>query len=164
MDLKYEIAVEKDIPELTKIMTITFDDDSQKFLGQEKGGPDGYDNGEFFKRWMIQEPSSTGYKIVFNNKLVGFFLVFIRDSDKNSLGTIFILPEYQDKGTGFESWSFIEKSFPAKSWILDTPSWAVRNHHFYEKKCSFKKIREQSFIEDDPSAGKLFIYLKEYTN
>ena len=62
MNLRYETATEKDIPELTKVMTRTFDDDTQKYLGQPKGGPDGYDTGEFFQRWMIGEENSTGYK------------------------------------------------------------------------------------------------------
>ena len=46
MDLIFEEATEQDIPDLTRVMTLAFDDDARKHLGQEKGGPPGYDNGE----------------------------------------------------------------------------------------------------------------------
>ncbi|MHA2245321.1 MAG: GNAT family N-acetyltransferase [Candidatus Hodarchaeales archaeon] len=157
MNLSFKIAAEKDIPELTEIMTRTFDDDSQEFLGEPKGGPDGYDNGEFFQRWMIEEEASTGYKILLNDKVIGAFIVFIYESRKNVLGTMFIDPEYQNMGVGTRTWQFIEITYPDANWALDTPSWATRNHHFYTKKCGFKKVREQE-VDDFP--GKLFIYQK----
>lgn len=162
MELDYQIATEEDIPLLTNLMTITFDDDTRKFLGKEKGGPDGYDNGDFFRRWMVEPPNSTGYKIIdkSTDEVIGFFLVFEGKEGQNALGNIFIHPAFQHKGIGYETWKFIEKTFKAKSWILDTPSWAVRNHHFYEKKCGFKKVDERPFREEGVS-GSLFIYLKE---
>lgn len=156
MNLKYEIATEKDIPELTKVMTRTFDDDTQKYLGEPKGGPDGYDTGEFFQRWMIDEENSTGYKILLNDKIIGAFIVFIHDNRENVLGTMFIDPDYQNKRIGTLTWRFIEETYPnTKTWTLDTPSWATRNHHFYEKKCGFEKVREQPLDE-----WSLFVYQK----
>jgi hypothetical protein len=53
MNLVFEKAGEGDIPELTRVMTRAFDDDAQKHLGIEKGGPPGYDDGEFFRKWML---------------------------------------------------------------------------------------------------------------
>jgi hypothetical protein len=42
------------------------------------------------------------------------------------------------------------EAFPeAKKWILGTPSWAIRNQHFYEK-MGFVKVRE---TEVDPHLG-----------
>ena len=46
--LAFEEITEDDISELTGVMTRAFDDDAQKHLGQERGGPEGYDNGDFF--------------------------------------------------------------------------------------------------------------------
>ena len=45
--LSFTLMAESDIPDLTPVMTRAFDDDSQKHLGKEKGGPPGYDNGDF---------------------------------------------------------------------------------------------------------------------
>lgn len=158
MKLRYEIATEKDIPELTKIMTRTFDDDTQKHLGEPKGGPDGYDTGEFFQRWMIYEEASTGYKIILDDEVIGAFIVFIYEHGKNVLGTMFINPDHQNMGIGTHVWQFIEDTYPnSKAWALDTPSWATRNHHFYEKKCGFTKVREEHI---DGPPGTLFIYHK----
>jgi hypothetical protein len=40
-------------------------------------------------------------------------------------------------------WQFIEETYPStKSWTLETPSFALKNHYFYEK-CGFEKIEEK---------------------
>jgi len=157
MNLIFKVATEADIPILTDIMTRTFDDDTQKHLGEPKGGPPGYDTGEFFRQWMIRENTSTGYKIMVNDKIIGAFIVFISGKGNNTLGTIFINPAYQDKGIGTRTWNFIEETYPqTKSWRLGTPSWAKRNHHFYEKKCGFKKVEERP----EEGVGISFIFQK----
>ncbi|MHA1970100.1 MAG: GNAT family N-acetyltransferase [Candidatus Hodarchaeales archaeon] len=159
MNLIYKVANKEDIPTLTALMTRTFDDDTQKHLGEPKGGPPGYDTGEFFERWMIGQEASTGYKIILDDKIIGAFIVFIFDHGNNNLGTIFIDPDYQNKGIGKKVWKYIEEKYPeTKSWILDTPEWAKRNHHFYEKNCGFKKIEERP----EEGVGKSFIFKKEY--
>lgn len=158
MVLRYEEASEEDIPELTSIMTRAFDDDSQKHLGVAKGGPDGYDNGDFFRKWLFPYKESIGYKMLLDEKIIGCFIVWVYDHGRNSLGTIFIDPDQQDKGFGTQTWQFIEETFSnAKSWTLDTPSWATKNHHFYEQKCGFSKIREE---HTDDHEGMSFIYQK----
>ena len=42
-DYKLTIAgiAEDDVPQLTEVMTRTFDDDARKHLGKDKGGPPG---------------------------------------------------------------------------------------------------------------------------
>jgi len=156
MDLTFEEAAEEDIPELTRVMTRAFDDDSQKHLGIEKGGPEGYDNGEFFRKWLLPYKESVGYKILLDGEVIGCVIVWIFDHGENSLGTIFVDPEYQDQGIGTRAWRFIEETYPdAKSWTLETPSWATKNHYFYEKKCGFRKIEEK-----ETSEGTSFIYQK----
>ena len=153
LKLKYEDFIEEDIPELTGVMTRAFDDDAQKHLGKEKGGPPGYDDGEFFREWLFGYPESIGYKITADGKAIGVFIVWIFEHEENSLGTIFVDPAYQDHGVGTQAWAFIEETYPdAKSWQLDTPNWATKNHHFYMNKCGFSKIGEK---ED------FFIYKKE---
>ena len=62
--IQYIIAGEKDIPDLTRVMTTAFDDDALTNLGESKGAPPGYDDGKFFIKWMLHYDESIGYKIV----------------------------------------------------------------------------------------------------
>lgn len=157
ISLQLDPATTEDIPELTRVMTRAFDDDSQKHLGKPTGGPSGYDDGDFFRKWMPYQESVT-YKIVAEGKTVGGIIVWIYTHGRNVLGTIFVDPDRQDQGIGTRAWSLIEELYPAtKSWTLGTPSWATKNHHFYEKN-GFKKIREEP-AEDIPG-GVSFIYSK----
>ncbi|MHA2226090.1 MAG: GNAT family N-acetyltransferase [Candidatus Hodarchaeales archaeon] len=157
MRLVYSEIEETNIPELTQVMTRAFDDDSQKHLGVEKGGPPVYDNGDFFRTWLLPYKESVGYKVIFEEEVIAGIIVWILPKGQNNLGTIFVDPVHQDKGVGHQLWQFIEKTYPnSKSWTLGTPSWAVKNHHFYEK-CGFKKIREEP-TEDH--SGMSFIYQK----
>ncbi|MHA2347189.1 MAG: GNAT family N-acetyltransferase [Candidatus Hodarchaeales archaeon] len=157
MNLVFEEMLEEDIPKQTEIMTRAFDDDSQRHLGVEKGGPPGYDDGEFFRTWLLPYKESIGYNVLLDGTLIGGIIVWILPKGENNLGTIFVDPEFQNKGIGYQIWQFIEKTYPnTKSWTLGTPSWAISNHHFY-KKCGFTKIREEP-MEGHP--GTSFIYQK----
>jgi ribosomal protein S18 acetylase RimI-like enzyme len=157
MDLQFVEATSDDIPELTKVMTRAFDDDSKRHLGKPKGGPDGYDNGDFFSKWMISYKESVGYKILLGGRLVGGLIVWVFKHGKNNLGTIFVDPDYQDQGIGSQAMQFIFTTYQdSKSWTLETPSWALKNHHFYEKS-GFKKIRERP---TDDHEGASFVYQK----
>jgi GNAT superfamily N-acetyltransferase len=152
--------VRGDIPELAQVMTRAFDDDTQKHLGVEKGGPPGYDDGEFFRKWMLGYEESVGYKVLVDGQIVGCAIVWIYEHGRNRLGVIFVEPACQDQGVGSRIWQFVEATYPdAESWTLDTPSFATKNHYFYEKKCGFKKIDEK--VEPDGPGTSAFIYRKE---
>jgi len=154
--LRYVEATEADIPALTAVMTRSFDDDSQRFRGKPEGGPEGYNNGSFFRQWMRLDKF---YKIILDDALIGAFIVFRDHPEKgtNRLGTIFLDPEYQNLGVGSRVMEYIHETFPAKRWMLDTPEWHTRNHHFYEK-LGYQKIGEQ----EEPHAGfTLRIYQKK---
>jgi GNAT superfamily N-acetyltransferase len=143
--LTFEPFIEADIPELTGVMTRAFDDDAQKHRGVERGGPPGYDNGDFFREWLFGYDESDGYKIVAEGQAIGGFIVWDLEGGDNVLGTIFVDPAYQDRGVGTRAWQFIEATYPgAKSWRLETPVWATKNHFFYEKKCGFRKVDEDA--------------------
>jgi GNAT superfamily N-acetyltransferase len=144
--LSFEQIVEADVPELTEVMTRAFDDDSQKHLGIEKGGPPGYDDGEFFRKWLFGYEQTVGYKVLLDGTLVGGLIVWDMEDGNNYLGTIFVDPAYQDRGVGTRAWQFVEETYPhATSWSLGTPIWATKNHHFYEHKCGFRRVA----VEDD---------------
>ena len=139
-------------------MRQAFDHDAQIHLGIERGGPEGYDNGEFFRRWLFSYDESHGCKILLDGQIVGGFIVWIYEHGNNALGTIFVDPACQDQGIGSRAWAFIEASYPqTKTWSLGTPGWATKNHHFYEAKCGFTKVREEAA---DDHEGVSFIYQK----
>ena len=146
LSLSFEQITKADIPELTEVMTRAFDDDSQKHLGIEKGGPPGYDDGEFFHKWLFGYEQSIGFKIVSEGAAIGGLIVWDMEDGHNFLGTIFIDPAHQDRGVGTRAWQFVEETYPqAKSWSLGTPVWAVKNHYFYEQKCGFSRVE----VKDD---------------
>jgi GNAT superfamily N-acetyltransferase len=157
--LSFEAITEEDIAELTKVMTRAFDDDAQKHLGQERGGPEGYDNGDFFRKWLFGYEESVGYKVIHEDQVIGAFIVWVLEGGHNILGTVFVDPAYQDKGVGTQIWDFIEKRYPeTKSWRLATPSWVTKNHYFYEAKCGFQRVESDPLIE---TQEEQFIYRKE---
>ncbi len=138
--LSFLEIVEADLPELTAVMTRAFDADAQRHLGIERGGPEGYDNGEFFRKWLFGYRESVGYKIVAQGQIIGAFIVWIHRGGHYRLGTIFVDPAHQDRGVGTRAWQFIEETYPeARTWRLETPAWATKNHHFYEVKCGFQQ-------------------------
>jgi GNAT superfamily N-acetyltransferase len=138
--LSFEEITEQDLPELTKVMTRAFDDDSQKHRGLERGGPEGYDNGS-------------------QGEIIGGIIVWILEEGHNILGTIFVDPAFQDQGVGTQTWQFIEAAYPETlSWRLGTPEWATKNFHFYEKKCGFQCVESDPLI---PEPEGTIIYRKE---
>ena len=82
MELKLIRLEELHIDALTKIMERAFDEDTRIHLGKEKGGPDGYNNGEFLRKWGIHNDSSP-YCIFLNEQLVGGVILWI--NEKNTL-------------------------------------------------------------------------------
>ena len=160
LPLSFVEIVEEDLPELTEVMTRAFDDDAQKHRGLEKGGPEGYDNGDFFRTWLFPYQESVGYKILSKGQIIGGIIVWILPEGDNILGTIFVDPAYQDRGVGTRTWQFIESTYPeTKSWRLATPDWATKNHHFYAVKCGFSKVESDPLIGSPPEDAS--IYRKE---
>ena len=158
LELSFQTMEEIDIPALTPVMKRAFDDDAQKHLGKESGGPPGYDNGDFFRTWLLPYQESVGYKIISREIVIGGIIVWILPEGNNILGTIFVDPEYQDLGVGWNTWQFIEEIYPdTKSWRLGTPVWATKNHHFYQK-CGFERVDSDPLI---PPEEDSVIYRKE---
>lgn len=150
MDLSFEKISASDVPELTAVMTRAFDDDARKHLGIARGGPPGYDNGEFFRRWLFGQPHTVGYKAVLDGRIVAAVIVWLYESGQNTVGTIFVDPAAQDRGVGARLWSFVESTHPdTRVWSLETPGFATKNHHFYEK-CGFRRVEIKPPEDDMP--------------
>jgi GNAT superfamily N-acetyltransferase len=139
--LTFEEITEADIPELTDVMTRAFDDDAQKHLGKQRGGPPGYDNGDFFRQWLFGQTFTDGFKVLAHGKIVAAAIMWDLPDGHNILGAMFVDPAAQDGGVGTRLWRFIEERYTqAQSWRLATPVWATKNHYFYEQKCGFHRI------------------------
>ncbi len=65
--------------------------------------------------------------------MVGGLSVFDMGQGHFHLDVIFIDPAYHNRGIGTQAMHFIEQTFPAQKWTLNTPGYATRNQHFYEK-------------------------------
>lgn len=141
-NLTFEYIKEEDIDILTPIMTRDFDEDSRIHLNKEKGGPDGYDNGEFLRKYALHNDSEA-YKISSKGEVVGAVIVWIDRKYKRSfLGNIFVDTKYQNQGYGKVIWEFLQNEYPdTEVWGTETPAFSRRNHNFYIKKCGFHVIR-----------------------
>ncbi|MDO5346773.1 MAG: GNAT family N-acetyltransferase, partial [Lachnospiraceae bacterium] len=127
MELELIRLEELHINELTKIMERAFDEDTRIHLNEEKGGPDGYDNGNFLRKWGLHK-SSSSYCICLNGQLIGGVILWINEDNNNFLGNIFIDPIYENQGLGTKVWHMIEKLYPdTKTWNTETPIFSSRN-------------------------------------
>jgi len=153
----YDTIVEEDLAELTVVMTRAFDDDTRRFAGQERGGPPGYDNGDFFRNWLFGQDITAGYKFLVGDRIVGAAIVWNHADGNNVLGAFFIDPDFQGRGIGTSAWRYLESLHAGvKSWTLDTPVWATRSRTFYERKCGFRFLRQEGefvFYRKDMAAA-----------
>ena len=139
--LNFEKVTRNDVINMTKVMKRAFDEDTKRHLGEECGGPIGYDNGDFITKWYLNS-GSKAFKIMKEDILIGGINVFINENGESYLGNIFIDPDYQDKGYGKIVWEYIEEKYSnTKVWKTETPGFSKRNHNFYINKCGFKLIR-----------------------
>jgi GNAT superfamily N-acetyltransferase len=136
--LNFKPFKENDVERFAPIFKRAFDKDSQIHLGYD-GGPDGYEDGEFLRKWFLGN-NGGAYAVYKDNIPVGGINVFVnKEKEEGFLGNIFIDPDYEDKGIGRLCWQFIEQRFPEiKTWRTETPKFSKRNHHFYVNKCGFK--------------------------
>jgi ribosomal protein S18 acetylase RimI-like enzyme len=145
-----------DVEPLTEVMTRAFDDDSKRHRGVAKGGPPGYDTGEFLREHGLH-PQAEAFTAMLDEVPVGAVIVFPRPDGHHFLGCIFTDPAVQRRGIGEALFRHVEAEFPATSWTLETPGFATSNHDFYAGKCGFTKMRER----DDPDGvGSVFVFEK----
>lgn len=141
-------ADQRDVKALTRTQVRAFvDDNKNKPLGCSLSGPPGYNSLDWNLQWIGNTPY---YKILFNGAIVGGLILFDMGDDHCEVGRIWIDPDYQNQGIGQAAMQKMFRLHPEiKLWTLGTPSWAVRNQHFYEK-LGFLQVRE---TEIDPDLG-----------
>jgi GNAT superfamily N-acetyltransferase len=145
---------------LTEVMTRSFDDDARRHLGVPKGGPPGYDTGEFLRRHGL-DPSAGAFAAALGGRLVGAVIAFPRRDGDHVLGCIFTEPLLQRRGIGTALFRHVEAAFRGRSWTLETPGFASSNHAFYEERCGFHKVAERP---DPEGHGPMFVFEKRYAD
>lgn len=140
-NLTFIPMTEDDIPELTRIMKRAFDDDSMRFFQNPVGGPPGYDDGSFLRKWGLSS-GGKAYRIDEDGKPVGGLIIFVNAKrGEGFLGTLFIDPDRIGNGLGTKAWRFVEQSNPEiRVWNTETPAVSYRNHRFYINKCGFQVV------------------------
>lgn len=141
-ELNFEFLEETDIDVLTPIMERAFDEDTRIHLNEPKGGPDGYNNGDFLRKFGLHK-DSTAYKISLEDTVIGCVILWInKETQVNFLGNIFIDTTVQNKGIGKKIWDFVEQEYSDTiKWGTETPGYSKRNHNFYVNKCGFHIVK-----------------------
>ena len=136
MSVTFERATPEDAKALVKAQIAAFHDDARIYPGVEIGGPPGYDSVDVALRNMQE---SDFYKIVVDAQIIGGIIVAHMGEGHYHLDVLNVVPEYHNLGIGTRAMQFIEQTYPATKWTLDTPTYAMRNQHFYEK-CGYVKV------------------------
>lgn len=144
MTLTFEKPVPDDAETLLDIQIRSFHSDAQLYPGVEESGPPGYDSLDALLNDMRSYPM---VKILYDGQIVGGMVVIDHGGGHVHLGRIYIDPDYHNRGIGSAAMRYLEQTWPAQRYTLDTPAYAIRNHHFYEK---FGYVRVgESLVEDD---------------
>jgi GNAT superfamily N-acetyltransferase len=123
-------ATTNDAAALVAVQVAAFHHDSEIYPGIAMGGPPGYDSVAVMRQKIEQDES---YIIRHKGQCIGGLVVLDQGAGHYHLDVIFIDPAYHSRGIGTQAMQFIEQTYPARRWTLDTPQWATRNQHFYEK-------------------------------
>jgi len=129
--LRIVLAEPADARVLTSIQAEAFDNEASLFRMETNRGPEGYDSVESTRELIS---SGAFWKMLIGEEVVGGLVVTVLKDGRGRINRIFVDPKHQRKGAGENAVQKIQSMYPEVSvWELDTPSWAVRNHKFYEK-------------------------------
>lgn len=120
-----------DADALLEACILAFHYDSVLYPEIPISGPPGYDSLDQMQRNITHNDT---YTIAVDGQIVGGMVVFVEEPSHCHLDLIFVAPDYHNRGLGTHAMQFLEATYPAATrWTLDTPIWAIRNRHFYEK-------------------------------
>ncbi|MEO8394553.1 MAG: GNAT family N-acetyltransferase [Chloroflexota bacterium] len=156
MNITFEPAVPADAEALCKVQIASFESDAVMYPGVTAGGPRGYNQIESVLE-QIRDEAVT--KIVAEGHIiVGGIVVSELEPGHYHLDRLYIDPAYHNLGIGSRAMQFIEREYPADLWTLNTPTFALRNQHFYEK---FGYVRVGEGPEPDHTDIILIDYEKQ---
>ncbi|MGX7023691.1 GNAT family N-acetyltransferase [Vagococcus hydrophili] len=152
MKLTYRKMTEKDEQMVTKIFTESFNYDTALHFGKgAEDGPPGYSDGRLFKRLLANQEADS-LLITRADKIIGIIAI---NPEIREVLYFCVLPECINQGVGSAVWKDIEDKYGKDYWRLETPSYSLSNHHFYQKN-GFKKTGEKEY----PEGGRSYIFQK----
>lgn len=135
MKITFERATPADAAAIVAVEIASFHSDTPAY-GVPLDGPPGYNSVDVMKEKIAE---AEAYKILVDGQIVGGIVLYLQEGEHH-LDLLFIDPAYMNLGIGTEAMDFLEATYPdATRWTLDTPEYAVRNQHFYEK-FGFQKV------------------------
>jgi ribosomal protein S18 acetylase RimI-like enzyme len=141
VQITFERAGDADAETLVQIQIAAFHHDAVLYPEVAPGGPPGYDSVGQMRKNIVEHSC---YKMVYGGRIVGVMVIVAEGEGHTHLDVIAIDPSYHNRGIGTLAMQFLEQAHPARRYSLDTPSWAVRNQHFYEK-LGYVKVGETSY-------------------
>ena len=142
MNIDFALATPVDAADLVKVRFEAFHDDARLYPGVEIGGPPGYDSVEETLATIAH--GECYKKVSLDGEIIGGMTVIDQGAGHFHLGVLAIDPAHHNQGFGTQAMGFIERTFPAAVWTLDTPTFATRNQHFYER-LGFVRVGETVF-------------------
>lgn len=146
MNVTLERASAADAAALVRLQIAAFHDDARLYPGVEPGGPPGYDSVAVMLRKIAEDEC---YKIVADGQIVGGAIVCARGGGHYHLDVLVVDPAYHGLGIGTQAMGFLHRTYRAALWTLDTPVYALRNQHFYEK-LGYVKVGQHDPPDDVP--------------
>jgi GNAT superfamily N-acetyltransferase len=148
--IEVELALDGEADDLTEIQKVSFDDDTLRNLGAERGGPTGYDSLAYTQELIA---GRRFYAIKKDDTIIGGAMISGPMNGVLRINRLFLHPQEQDRGYGTMAMRALEGMFPeVKRLVLDTPVWAMRNQRFYEG-LGYQKVGETY----EPEAGFMLV-------
>ena len=129
-DFKLRPFTAGDAPVLAEVSRRAFECD-HLHGAPEKGGPPGFDSAD----WQAEmAAAATAYLVIeVDGRVIGGLILF-GSADDYWIGRMFVDASHQGRGLGSRALAELERMYPeAELWSLETPTWNLRNHRFYER-------------------------------
>ncbi|HCM88718.1 MULTISPECIES: GNAT family N-acetyltransferase [Vagococcus] len=143
MNVTLKLITNKDQVLITKILTKSFNFDTQLYFGKDQeDGPPGYNDGTLALR-ILTEKNWEKWFILEKETVIGLIVL---DSKQREVRYFCVFPEFIGQGYGTAVWKKIENRFGSENWLLETPAYSLSNHFFYEK-LGFEKDGKKDYGE-----------------
>lgn len=154
-----EKANREDAEELTRVSTLAFADDNRfKPPGVCMEGPPGHDSVGAHEKWI---ENHIYYKALLRSRIIAGCCFEKRQARHFHVHGLFVDPEYHNRGCGKIFLAYLFERYPeVEKWSLETPSYARRNHHFYET-AGFFRVGMTKF---EPDLGWAFVLYERSVN
>lgn len=127
MNIEFILATQKDILDLIQVQNEAFYVDYLIY-----GSSPEYERS--YESMVYDVNENMVYKILVDGRLIGDIIVQNQGQGNYALGSLCVIPEFENMGIGKAAIEFVEKSIKdAQHWTAKTPADKRRNNYFYKK-------------------------------